>query len=129
MIQEVINSVLTSFKPSLPLTSITEKPLITIQDEVTTAISEESIVAQPEDTNNETVPETVVQEVIAAWWNHDEYALPGVKWDELYLLYDDRLYPSDRAGVHQKKLLRLAQRAWEIKRKRELENDSDKSSM
>jgi hypothetical protein len=129
MIQEVVNSVLTSLKPSPLSNSVIEKPSVPIADEATTAASEEPIVDHPEVTDNETVPETVVQAITAAWWNHDEYALPGVKWDELYLHYDDRLYPSDRAGVHQKKLLRLAQRAWEIKRKRELENDSNKISM
>ena len=129
MIQEAVNSVFTSLKPSLPLNSITEKPSVPILNEATTVGSEEPSFEQPEVTNDETVPETVFQAVTAAWWNHDEYALPGVKWDELYLHYDDWLYPSDRAGVHQKKLLRLAQRAWEIKRKRKLENDSNKSSV
>ena len=129
MIQEAVNSVLTSLKSSRSLNSINEKPSVPIADEATTAASEEPTVEQPEVTNDETVPEAVIQAVIAAWWDHDEYALPGVKWGELYLCYDDRLYPSDRAGVHQKKLLHLAQRAWEIKRKRELENDINKSSM
>jgi hypothetical protein len=129
MIQEVVNSVLTSLKPSPLSNSIIEKPSVPIPDEASTTASGEPAVEQPEFTNDETVPEAVVQEVTSAWWNQDECALSGVKWDELYLCYDDRLYPSDRAGVHQKKLLHLAQGAWEIKKKRESENDINKSSM
>jgi len=122
MIREAVHNVLTSFKPSKPLNSITEKPLVPIPNEAITTASEEPTFEQPAVTNDETVPETVVQAVTTAWWNHDEYALPGVKWDELYLHYDDRLYPSDRAGVYQIKLLHLAQRAWEIKKKRVNDN-------
>ena len=75
------------------------------------------------DPDDEELPEAIIQQVKDAWWAHNPYALEGVTFDEIILDYNnDRPSHTDRIGVPQKKLLVLAQRAWELQLQRKRES-------
>jgi hypothetical protein len=79
--------------------------------------------------NDEELPEAIIQQVKDAWWASNPYALEGVTFDEIILDYNnDRPSYTDRIGVPQKKLLVLAQRAWELQLQRKRESETNKTS-
>jgi hypothetical protein len=80
------------------------------------------------DPDDEELPEAIIQQVKDAWWAGNPYALEGVTFDEIILNYNnDRPSYTDRIGVPQKKLLVLAQRAWELQLQRKRESESNKT--
>ena len=86
MIKKVVNDVIESHKSSAP-----------VPNEAINIVSVDPPVNQPETIDDELVPEEVVQAVSEAWWDNNEFALPGIPFEQLYFTYDDRPSPSEQA--------------------------------